>query len=304
MIMMTRCIHSKSLISLFCAIVVLCTISSTVVVKAEFTCNPGGTIDSDNPSIFDKVCGEADLANLCAQLQRTGLVRLLDGTYNTATFTLFAPTNAAFASATNQDIGYTTEQIKKTLRYHITTPEVSRDNLPCDSTTLMTLTMNGQQLTSTTKCDGTTRTEQNGRSVINGPPRILEQLPETCNGYVIKIDNVMGSGIRFYQPKDSRPKNNGHHKGYKGYPHQKYKSKTGHQRWKGYNHNKQLQNELLYEMFGVQPSKNVFYHSKKSKKKHHYYYGSYKGYGKGGYQKGYKGGYGYGYKGYKGGYYW
>lgn len=304
--MMTRNVPSKSVLSLLIRTIV-CTIAITSLsrgVHAQNTCDGNGqNADFDSTSIFDKVCSTPELTKLCRLLLETGLDRMLDP-FSTGTYTLFAPTDLAFNNASPVDIGYTPEQIRKTLKYHITSPEVQQTELSCTAATLSMLSVNGRQLTSNTVCaDGATgtRTAQQGKTTIGGGlPTIRSQDINPCNGVIIIINEVMGSSLRFVNPKQNKyfPPKGG--KGAKGYP--PAKKGPAKKAWVNLGKGTIAQTDLFVDMFGVSYDSNTNKgYNNNYNKKNNRGYGYYSGKGSKGY--GYysgKGSKGYGYYGRRG----
>jgi len=300
--MMTRNVPSKSVLSLLIRTIV-CTIAITSLSRGvhaqQSTCVANGPNKSFD-SISDKVCSTPELTKLCGLLSETGLDRMLD-TSSTGTFTLFAPTDLAFNKASPADIGYTPEQIRKTLKYHITNPQVQQTDLSCTDATLSMLSVNGRKLTSTTVCadgDTGTRTAQLGKTTIGGGlPTIRSQDDTPCNGYIIILNEVMGSSLRFLSPpkKNHYPHKGG--KGAKGYPPaKKGPVKKG---WINLGKGTIAQNDLFVEMYGVSYDGNINngYNNNQNNRGYGYYSGKgSKGYG---YYSG-KGSKGYGYYGRRG----
>ena len=220
-----------------------------------------------------------------------------------AQFTLFAPTDLAFNNASPVDIGYTTDQIRKTLKYHITSPQVQQTDLSCTDPTLSVLSVNRRKLMSKTVCadgDTGTRTAQQGKTTIGGGlPTIRSQDASPCNGYIIIINEVMGSGLRFHshtKHKNYPPKGG---KGAKGYP--PAKKGPAKKAWTNLGKGTIAQNDLFADMYGVSYGSNTNNGYNNNYKQKHRGYGYYSGKGSKGY--GYysgKGSKGHGYYGRRG----
>ena len=136
--------------------------------------------------------------------------------------------------------------------------------------------------------DTGTRTAQQGKTTIGGGlPTIRSQDDTPCNGYIIILNEVMGSSLRFLSPQKNKhyPPKGG--KGAKGYPPaKKGPAKKG---WINLGKGTIAQNDLFADMYGVsydgsnnykQKPRGYGYYSGKGSKGYGYYSGKgSKGYG-------------------------
>jgi uncharacterized surface protein with fasciclin (FAS1) repeats len=136
----------------------------------------------------ETACSLPDLSSLCDLIG----VFELEETLSTGTWTVFAPTNDAFAAVADAIAGLDPAVILDILLFHtVQGTAVMSSDLVCDGSLLMS---NGQQ--SQTICD-----EEAGSIFQTGPGNSADALPEidpadipVCNGVVHVIDNVMLPG--------------------------------------------------------------------------------------------------------------
>ena len=281
MMMYTNYYSSIIATILFC--VLLLSASTTTTVNGDNTCSQSNGGDEADDTIYKKVCADSDLSTLCEALKFTGLEDDLSRSYG-GEFTLFAPLNSAFEGAPLGLIGFDKNQKKKTLKYHVTSDNkdtTSGDDttaadanlkLSCTSPTSTQLTsVKLGDFTSQTQCedDGTTRIGQLGKAIVKGIPLFVADGSDDtpCNGRIIKVTNILGSGLTFFPPqkngKDGKNGKNGksskNGKNGKG-------SVRGSGAWRHYGNNP-VQEELLFSSFGVRVSNNNNYNNNYNTKK-------------------------------------
>jgi len=129
------------------------------------------------PDITDHAINNADLSALVGAVVVTGLLPTLKNP--AATFTLFAPTNAAFALA---PAGLTNQQLSTVLTYHVLDTQVRSEDITSGSVN----TVAGQAFTITAGAAGVTILDTAG-NLVNV---ILTNIQGT-NGVVHLIDGVL-----------------------------------------------------------------------------------------------------------------
>ncbi len=130
------------------------------------------------PDVVDHAINNpADLSELVAAVLQANLATTLSDA--TATYTVFAPTNAAFSTAPT---GLTTDQLITVLTYHVLDEQVRSEDVPNATVT----TLSGQNFTIAVTSNGVTitDTENNVASVI------FTDIQGT-NGVVHLIDEVL-----------------------------------------------------------------------------------------------------------------
>lgn len=252
---MPNCYHFKSSIlsSLLCIIAASTFTTNTfIVVNGQATCEPD---DPDN-TIFREICSDPDLTTLCGALRETDLDSDLS---NNQLNTIFAPINSAFTSAQRRLIGFTSKQLRVTLKYHIISGDIATNSLSC---TEPTSTVLRSDFTSQTICnaDDTVREAQMGNAIVNGTPLFVTDgdSDAPCNGRIIKVTNILGTGITFFPQHNKIGKGSKGSKGGPGGGKLRGKSDKGDSggAWRYYNNvnNAALQEDLLYSYFGIRSS--------------------------------------------------
>ena len=284
--------YYSSIISTILLCVLLLSASTTTTVNGDNTCSTSNGGDEAQDTIYLKVCEDPELLTLCQLLTSTGLEGDLSKSTTGREFTLFAPINSAFTGAPPHLIGFDTKQLKKTLKYHVTSG--NKDTTSGDDTVAADDNNNNRKLscatptstvlgdlTSQTQCsvedDGTTQTRigQLGKVIVKGTPLFVDGSDSDdtpCNGRIIKVTNILGSGFKFFPPQK-----NGKN-GKNGKSSKDGKSRKGGVRgggggaWRNYgnNNNSVQQDELLFTYFGVRASNNNYnnnyYNTKKGPK--------------------------------------
>ena len=141
-------------------------------------------------SIVDVACDLDDFSHLCNAITSSGLGEAL-GDYN-GTFTVFAPTNAAFEKLGSAALEYLFDDdnddlLQNILAFHTVDDEsIYSEDLSCKELLEMS---NGKD--SRTVCSGG-GVYQKGKGNSNEErPKIIEADIETCNGIVHVVDEVM-----------------------------------------------------------------------------------------------------------------
>jgi uncharacterized surface protein with fasciclin (FAS1) repeats len=148
--------------------------SSSSDTKASTTTT---TAKCDN-TIVDTAAGNADFSTLVSAVQQADLVDTLNAE---GPYTVFAPTNAAFAKidpATLQGILGDKEKLTKILTYHVLGSKVTSSDLQPTQTVA---TVEGSDVTITADASGAKINDAN----------ITTTDIETCNGVIHVIDTVL-----------------------------------------------------------------------------------------------------------------
>jgi uncharacterized surface protein with fasciclin (FAS1) repeats len=253
---MPNCYQFKSSIlsSLLCIIAASTFTTNTfIVVNGQATCEPD---DPDN-TILREICSDPDLTTLCGALRETDLDSDLS---NNQLNTIFAPINSAFTSAPNRLIGFTSKQLRVTLKYHIISGDIATNSLSC---TEPTSTVLRSDFTSQTICnaDDTVREGQMGNALVNGTPLFVTDgdSDAPCNGRIIKVTNILGTGITFFPQHKKIGKGSKGSKG-SGSGGGKLRGKSnkgdsgGAWRYNNNANNAAQQEDLLYTYFGIRSS--------------------------------------------------
>ena len=140
--------------------------SSSTTTKADSSSN------MQSKTIVDIAVGESDFSTLVGAVKSAGLVETLSGP---GPFTVFAPTNAAFAALPAGTLdSLSTEQLTSILTYHVVAAEVmAKDVMPGKVTTV-----NGAEFTV---------------AVVDGKVTITDAKGNTVN--VVKTDIVGDNGV-------------------------------------------------------------------------------------------------------------
>ena len=139
-----------------------------------------GAHDEDSPDIVEIAAGNEDFSTLVAALKAAGLVDTLAGE---GPFTVFAPTNAAFAALPDGTVASLLEpankaQLTAVLTYHVVPGAVyAGDVVELSSAT----TVQGGDLSITS---------ENGRVMIDGAEVVKTDI-EAENGVIHVIDEVL-----------------------------------------------------------------------------------------------------------------
>merc|ERR1711935_77233 len=164
----------------------------TCFAKLDGTC-PNGTCYSPPPAkidtIFETAAKTVDLSTLVTALKAGKLVTLLDGTKKNYFFTVFAPTNEAFAALPTATLASLLEpanikQLQSVLEYHVVAGYVYTVDLKAsqDVTTLQ-----GQKLhIAKVGCLG-----KRGGSVTVQKAKVIKADVVCANGYVQVINGVL-----------------------------------------------------------------------------------------------------------------
>lgn len=140
-------------------------------------------------TIAEFACTDSDFSTLCDLVTEFDLAETLSN----GTWTVFAPTDEAFASVEDTASGLTAEQLAEVLTFHaVPDEEIAYEDLICKGKIEMA---NGE--TSRTKCKtnddtGEDYKYQKGSGQLDGMnPKIIVKDVEVCNGIVHVVDNVM-----------------------------------------------------------------------------------------------------------------
>lgn len=135
-------------------------------------------------TIAQIAAGDAQFSTLVSALDRVGLVSVLDGT---GTFTVFAPTNAAF-DALGVDLNtLTDDQLKDILLYHVLGTSVRSTDISEGQTYASTASNSGPNGTALSVL-----IEKSGSNVkINNSARVTTADIEASNGLIHVIDKVI-----------------------------------------------------------------------------------------------------------------
>ncbi len=149
-------------------------------------CNDDDNVDPtpEPQSIAQTAANDPQFSTLVAALQRVNLVGVLDGA---GSFTVFAPTNAAFqASGVNLD-ALTDEQLTEVLLYHVLGAEVASTDLQEGQTYATTAAETGPGNTQLSIL-----IEKTAAAVkINGSVNVTAADIDATNGVIHVIDNVI-----------------------------------------------------------------------------------------------------------------
>ncbi|MDP1555031.1 MAG: fasciclin domain-containing protein [Hyphomonas sp.] len=135
-------------------------------------------------TVVDIAAGNPDFSTLVAAIQAAGLAETLSGP---GPFTVFAPTNAAFAAlpAGTLDsllLPENKDQLTKILTYHVVSGKVMAADLPAADAGVATSTVAGLDLSVRVEADGTAKANEATITAAN---------IEASNGVIHVIDTVL-----------------------------------------------------------------------------------------------------------------
>lgn len=133
-------------------------------------------VTPEDPDIVDIASGSDDFTTLTDALVQTGLTEALSGP---GPFTVFAPTDEAFAPVSDVVAGLSEEQLSDVLQYHVLSAEISSAALQPEQTVE---SLSGEDLFITVE-DGTVR--------INGGAAVADADIMASNGIIHAIDGVL-----------------------------------------------------------------------------------------------------------------
>ncbi|MCW8408883.1 fasciclin domain-containing protein [Legionella sp. PATHC035] len=132
---------------------------------------------SANDTIVNVAEGNKDFSTLVSLLKKAGLVSALEGK---GPFTVFAPTNEAFASVPKADLDAllaNPEKLKAVLLYHVVSGDVTSDKIKPG----MVKTLSGQDVDVTVK---------EGKVFVNNA-EVVKADVKASNGVIHVIDHVL-----------------------------------------------------------------------------------------------------------------
>ncbi|MBA4337993.1 MAG: hypothetical protein C0421_04015 [Hyphomonas sp.] len=135
-------------------------------------------------TVVDIAVGNPDFSTLVAAIQAAGLAETLSGP---GPFTVFAPTNAAFAALPVGTLDSlllpeNKEQLAKILTYHVVSGKVMAADLPAADAAVATTTVAGLDLSVRVEADGTAKANE---------ATITTADIEASNGVIHVIDTVL-----------------------------------------------------------------------------------------------------------------
>ncbi len=138
----------------------------------------------ESHTVIDVAVANPDLSTLVAALQAAGLEDALKGD---GPFTLFAPTNEAFAAlpaGTLEDLlkPENKDRLVRVLQYHVVPGKIRSGNVPAEAEGVATPSLNGLDLA--------VRTTDGGTVMIN-QATITSADIDASNGIIHVIDNVL-----------------------------------------------------------------------------------------------------------------
>ncbi len=136
------------------------------------------------PTIVDIAAGNPDFSTLVAAVQAAGLAETLSGP---GPFTVFAPTNAAFAALPAGTVESlllpeNKDQLTKILTYHVVSGKVMAADLPAADANVATATVAGLDLSVRVEADGAAKANE---------ATITSADIEASNGVIHVIDAVL-----------------------------------------------------------------------------------------------------------------
>lgn len=145
--------------------------------------------NSNQPQTIAQIAqGNSNLSTLVAALQRADLVNVLNGE---GTFTVFAPTNAAFEDLLGPGVSVDAvpvAQLRQILLNHVIANELPAANLPAAGY-IKTLAIGSASTTNTLSM----YVEKQGNNVIlNGDAQVVTPNIEASNGVIHVVDTVIG----------------------------------------------------------------------------------------------------------------
>jgi transforming growth factor-beta-induced protein len=132
--------------------------------------------DSGAKTITAIAAGNTSLTKLVQNLKATGLDKTLEGA---GPFTVFAPTDAAFAAIDSVAASLTTEQLAQILKYHVISGTVKSTDVKNES---KAATVNGESVFLTVP---------GGAVTVNGGAKVTTADVTASNGVVHIIDKVL-----------------------------------------------------------------------------------------------------------------
>ena len=148
------------------------------------SCSDDENIVEDSNSIVDIAANDARFSTLVGALQRTGLDQVLAGA---GTFTVFAPTNDAFANLGVDLNSLTDQELSNILLYHVLTATVPSSAIQQGQTYVSTASESGPSNASLSML-----IELNNSGVtINGNINVITPDINADNGVIHVVDNVI-----------------------------------------------------------------------------------------------------------------
>lgn len=148
--------------------------------KSDSNKSSSTTAATKAENIVQVASGNADFSTLVGAVQTAGLVDTLSGT---GPFTVFAPTNAAFAKLPAGTLSsLTPDQLKSILTYHVVAGEVMAKDVKPGKVK----TVNGEEITIGVKDGKVTITDAKGNTV-----NVVSTDIVTSNGVIHVIDGVL-----------------------------------------------------------------------------------------------------------------
>ena len=139
--------------------------------------NDGGTQVNGELNIVETALELDNFSTLASAIQDAGLVSALEGT---GPFTVFAPTNEAFAKLPSGLLAsLTTEQLATILQYHVLPAEVASTDLE------------EAQAPASLTGESVYVTVANGTVTVNNSPTVIQADVETSNGIIQAINEVI-----------------------------------------------------------------------------------------------------------------
>jgi transforming growth factor-beta-induced protein len=132
------------------------------------------------PTVADLVAANNDLSSLTNALQETNLTGTLSD--SESTYTVFAPTNDAFAAIVNTYNGLSNDQKADVLTYHVLTDQVTSSEITEGPVT----TLNGQTINFSISGAGVSITDSDG-----GTSQVITTDVQGTNGIVHLISDVL-----------------------------------------------------------------------------------------------------------------
>ena len=128
-------------------------------------------------NVVDIAVGNKDVSTLVSLLTRAGLVKALEGD---GPFTVFAPTNEAFAAVPKADLDAllaNPEKLKAVLLYHVVSGDITSDNIKPG----MVKTLSGQDVDITVK---------DGKIYVNNA-EVVKADVKASNGVIHVVNQVL-----------------------------------------------------------------------------------------------------------------
>ncbi|MFP8488200.1 fasciclin domain-containing protein [Gracilimonas sp. Q87] len=161
---------------------------SASVVEADIMTN-NGTIHAINEVILPNellnvvqiASKNYDLSTLVSLVSDAGLAGTLSD--ENGTFTVFAPTNAAFDAVSTTLDGLSEAQVSEVLQYHVAGQEILSDNLPAPGNSTTVTTVQGEDIT--------VAVDTEGNVTLNGSVNVTTVDLQGVNGVIHIIDGVL-----------------------------------------------------------------------------------------------------------------